>query len=357
LMAIVQTAVYEAVNTVSRRYTSTRANLDPAPDASVAAAVAAANRATLTRLVLSQEAAIDRAYDSAMEGVPEGPSKSRGIAVGKEAASAILALRADDGAEAAESYRPRTSPGVYVPTALPMVPQWPRRKPWLMASPDQFRPGPPPALRGEPWARDYNEVKAIGARGSTCRSAEQADIARFWEGSGPVMYQPIARMVASQPGREVTRNARLLAVAAQAMDDAAIAVFDAKYHYEFWRPITAIRNGDIDGNDATERDASWVPFLETPMHPEYPAAHCVAAATLGAVLQADLGAEPTPRLTATSPTSPGAVRSWTRPEDFVREVADARVWGGIHFRTSTEIGSAMGKKIGELAEKEFRRAP
>src|SRR5262249_27707014 len=151
------------------------------------------------------------------------------------------------------------------------------------------------------------------------------------------MYLPIARSVAVRPGREVTRNARLLAVAARAMDDAAIAVFDAKYHYGFWRPITAIRNGDVDGNDATERDASWAPFIETPMHPEYPAAHCVTAAALGAVLQADIGAEPTPRLTATSPAAPGAVRTWTRIEDFVREVEDARVCGGIHFRTSTEV--------------------
>src|SRR5262249_19126648 len=147
---------------------------------------------------------------------------------------------------------------------------------------------------------------------STRRTAEQADIARFWEGSGPVMYFPIARSVANQPGRDVTRNARLLAVAAQAMDDAAIAVFAAKYHYGFWRPITAIRNGDIDGNDGTARDASWAPFIETPMHPEYPAAHCVTAAALGAVLQADIGPAPTPQLRSTSPTAPGAVRSWTR---------------------------------------------
>jgi hypothetical protein len=355
LMAIVQSAVYEAVNAVTRRYPSARVNLDPAADASVDAAVAAANRATLTRLVPSQKTAIDRAYDTALASVPEDPARSRGIAVGEKAAVAILVLRADDGADAPETYRPHTSPGVYVPTALPMVPQWPRRKPWWMASPDQFRPGPPPALTSELWARDYNEVKTLGAKDSTNRTPEQAEIARYWEGSGPVMYLPIARSVAGRPGREVTRNARLLAVAAQAMDDAAIAVFDAKYHYGFWRPITAIRNGDIDGNDATERDASWVPFIETPMHPEYPAAHCVTAAALGAVLQADIGTEPTPRLTATSPTAPGAVRTWTRIEDFVREVADARICGGIHFRTATEVGSAMGKKIGELAaEKEFR---
>ena len=354
-MAIVQSAVYEAVNAVAGRYPSGRVRLDAAPGASVDAAVAAANRSTLSRLVPSQQAAIDRADEAALVSIPDGPAKSRGIAVGEQAAAAILALRGDDGADGPESYRPQTTPGVYVPTALPVAPQWPRRKPWLMASPDQFRPGPPPALGSELWARDYHEVKAIGAKRSDRRTAEQAGIARFWEGSGPVMYFPIARSVADQPGREVTRNARLLAVAARAMDDAAIAVFDAKYHYGFWRPITAIRNGDRDGNDATERDPSWVPFLDTPMHPEYPAAHCVTAAALGAVLQADLGAGPTPMLSSTSPTAPGVVRSWTRVEDFVREVASARVYAGIHFRTSTEVGSAMGKEIGELAaEKELR---
>jgi hypothetical protein len=354
LMAIAQTAVYEAVNAVTRRYPSARVHLDPAPEASVDAAVAAANREILTRLVPSQKAAIDRAYDAAMESVPEGPAKSRGIALGEKAAAAVLALRADDGADTPETYRPNTSPGVYVPTALPAVPQWPRRKPWFMASPDQFRPGPPPALTSALWARDYNEVKALGAKDSTHRTSDQSEIARFWEGSGPAMYLPVARSIAGRPGREVTRNARLLAVATQAMDDAAIAAFDAKYHYHFWRPITAIRNGDIDGNDATERDASWLPFIETPMHPEHPAAHCVTAAALGAVLRADIGDEPKPRPTAISPTAPGAVRTWARIEDFVREVSDARIYGGIHFRTSTEVGSAMGRKIGELAaEKEL----
>jgi hypothetical protein len=349
LTAIVQSAVYEAVDAITRRYPSNRVNLDAAPGASVDAAVAAANRATLSSLVPSQQAAIDGAYETALASIPDGPAKAQGITVGEKAAAAILALRAGDGADAPESYRPRTTPGVYVPTVLPAVPHWPRRKPWLMASPDQFRPGPPPALRSELWARDYNEVKAVGAKNSAHRTAEQADIARFWEGSGPVMYSPIARSVANGPGREVTRNARLLAVAAQAMDDAAIAVFDAKYHYGFWRPITAIRNGDTDGNDATERDASWIPFIDTPMHPEYPAGHCITAAALGAVLQAEIGAGPTPMLTSTSPTAPGTVRSWTRIEDFVREVAEARIYGGMHYRTSTEIGSAMGKKIGELA--------
>ncbi|MGH8284564.1 MAG: vanadium-dependent haloperoxidase, partial [Steroidobacteraceae bacterium] len=269
----------------------------------------------------------------------------------------ILALRADDGADAPESYRPHATPGVYVPTVLPVVPNWPQRKPWVMARPDQFRPGPPPSLASDTWARDYNEVKTLGAMHSVHRTAEQTEIARFWEGTGPTIYFPVARSVANVSGREVTQNARLLAVVAQSMDDAMIAVLDAKYHYGFWRPITAIRNGDIDGNDATARDASWAPFIDTPMHPEYPCAHCIVSGAIGAVLHAEVGARPIPKLSTTSPTAPGTVRSWTRVDDFVQEVANARIYDGVHYRSSTEVGSAMGKKIGELAAAKYLREP
>ena len=130
------------------------------------------------------------------------------------------------------------------------------------------------------------------------------------------------RSVANVPGREVTQNARLFAAVTQAMDDALIAVFDAKYHYNFWRPVTAIRNGDIDGNDATERDPSWTPFIDTPMHPEYPCAHCILSAAVGTVLRAEIGTGPVPTLTTTSPTAKGAARSWTKIDDFVQEVAE-----------------------------------
>jgi hypothetical protein len=157
------------------------------------------------------------------------------------------------------------------------------------------------------------------------------------------------RSVATMPGREVTQIARLFMAVTQATDDALIAVFDAKYHYNFWRPVTAIRNGDIDGNDATERDASWTPFIDTPMHPEYPCAHCIVSATVGAVLQAEIDTGPIPTLTTTSVTANGAARRWTTIDDFIQEVAQARIYDGVHYRTSTEVGMAMGKQIGALA--------
>jgi hypothetical protein len=222
-----------------------------------------------------------------------------------------------------------------------------------MAGGNQFRPVPPPGLTSSTWTRDYNEVKAFGAKNGSQRTPEQTAIARFWEGTDPAVYWHVARSVATAPGREVTENARLFAVAAMAMDDALIAVFDAKYAYNFWRPITAIRNGDLDGNDATARDSGWIPLIDTPMHPEYPCAHCIVSASLGAVLEAEIGAGTMPKLSSVSSTAPGAVRTWSSVSDFVQEVAVARIYDGVHYRNSTEIGATMGKRIGELTAKSF----
>jgi hypothetical protein len=355
-MAIIQTAVYEAVNAGTKRYPGSLVTLEAAPGASIDAAVAAANRATLSKLVPMQQASIDSVYRAALSAIAESPAKVDGIALGEKAAAAVLALRADDGGLTPEGYRPYTAAGHYVPTVVPVASQWPQRKPWVMTSASQFRPGPPPSLTSKLWARDYAEIKALGSKNSTQRTAEQTEIARFWEASGPTIYYPVVRSLAALPGREVTQNARLLMAVAQAMDDGAIAVFDAKYHYGFWRPMTAIRNGDQDGNDATERDALWTPFIDTPMHPEYPCAHCIASAALGAVLQAEIGTGATPTLSTTSPTAPGVVRRWTKISDFVQEVANARIYDGVHYRNSTEVGSAMGKQVGELVAAKYLRS-
>jgi hypothetical protein len=355
VLAIANTAVYEAVNAITKRYPAEAVKLQAAPGASVDAAVAAANRTALAKLLPSQQAAIDGVYQAALAKIPDGEAKTSGIAVGEQAAVAILALRADDGAAAGETYRPQTTAGAYVPTVIPAVPQWPQRKPWLMTSPSQFRPGPPPALTSQLWTRDFNEVKALGGKGSSQRTAEQTQIAGFWEATLPPIYNGIVLSVADVPGREVTQNARLLASVAQATDDALLAVFEAKYHYNFWRPVTAIRNGDLDGNEATQRDASWTPFIETPMHPEYPCAHCIVAAAVGTVLQAEVGTGSTPTLTTTSYLVKGAARSWTKIDDFMQEVGNARVYDGVHFRNSTEVGAAMGKQIGTLAVTKFLR--
>ncbi|QOJ24928.1 MAG: vanadium-dependent haloperoxidase [Gammaproteobacteria bacterium] len=352
-LAIVQASVYEAVNAITRRYTVKDTKLEAAPGASVEAAVAAANRAALSKLVPSQQSAIDQVYQAALAVIADGESKASGITVGEKAAAAILALRIDDGASAGESYRPYAKAGVYVPTVIPEAPQWMHRKPWLMTHPAQFRPAPPPELGSELWARDYNEVKALGGKNSQQRSAEQTAIARFWEEVMPPIYHGVVRSIADRPGREITQNARLFAAVTQASDDGLIAVFDAKYHYGFWRPVTAIRNGDIDGNDATGRDASWLPFIDTPMHPEYPCAHCIVSAAVGTVLQIEIGDGQTPALTTTSAAAGGVARSWTKLDDFMQEVANARIYDGVHYRNSGKVGSEMGKKIANLAAEKY----
>jgi hypothetical protein len=143
---------------------------------------------------------------------------------------------------------------------------------------------------------------------------------------------------------------------AQGCDDALIAVMEAKYYYHFWRPVTAIRNGDIDSNSTTERDPSWTPFIPTPLHPEYPCAHCIVSGVVGTILKAEIGDGPTPTLTTTSAAAGGVTRSWTRIEDFMDEVARARVFDGVHFRNSTQVGTAMGKQIGALVTDRYAHA-
>ncbi|HSS01509.1 MAG TPA: vanadium-dependent haloperoxidase [Kofleriaceae bacterium] len=364
-MAIVQTAVLEAVNAITGRYPAQRARLKGAPGASpkaspgasIDAAIAAANRAVLAALVTGQADAIEAAYRAALATIPDSAARTAGIALGEAAAADVLAQRSDDGTSAPEGYRPRTTPGVYVPTTIPAATQWPQRRPWAMARPDQYRPGPPPELRSPRWAKDYNEIKVLGARNSATRTAAQTAVARFWEMTGPAIYFPLVRSVTGAAGRDVTQNARLLAMVAQALDDAAIAVFDAKYHHSFWRPITAIRNGDLDGNDATDPEVGWQPLIETPMHPEYPCAHCTFASTIGAVLAAEVGRAPMPRLTTTSATAGGAVHTWNTVDEMVAEVSSARIWAGVHYRASTEAGAELGKNVGAEVARQFLAAP
>jgi len=222
---------------------------------------------------------------------------------------------------------------------------WPNVTPFAMRSPSQFRPDAPIPLASAQWAADYNEIKALGGKTSTARSARQTEDARFWLITGPQSYYPIARRLVTAKKMNLIESARFMALTAVATSDAYVAVFDAKYHYQFWRPITAIRNGDMDDNAATERDAAWQPIDNTPMHPEYPCAHCITSAAVAAVAEPLLASADVPELTMTSSSAPGVTHRWTNLRAYTDEVSVARIYAGFHYRFSTKVGQDMGRKI------------
>ena len=345
-IAIVHIAMFEALNSIAPRFTPYRARLPADPGSSPSAAAATAAHHALIRLFPEQAKDFDAALQASLASVADGPAKTNGIKLGEQSAAAILTERANDGADAPITYRPFTVAGKYVPTVLPASSTWNALRPFALKTGDQFRPPAPYALTSAQWARDYNEVKTIGAKTGSVRTAEQTDIARFWQLNGAATHNPVTRQLAAAKGLDVFDNARLFALSSIACADAAIAMFDAKYAYNFWRPVTAIRNGDIDGNDATTRDAVWEPYFSTPMHPEYPCAHCTFQGAAAGVLQTLYG-DVVPRFTLTSTTAPGVNRVFDRLSDYVADVVNGRVYEGVHYRTSGEVGAALGRKIGD----------
>jgi len=297
-LALAQSAVYEAVNAITSRYPRDRVDLGRAAGASVDAAVAAASRGVLIHEAPLLNKQTDTEYQKAIAALPDNAARQLGIQIGEKAAADVLARHTDD-IGPIEPYRPVTTPGVYIPTTFPLGYAVAQHKPWFLKSAAEFRPGPPPALKSEQWAKDYNEIKLVGSAEGTARTPEQTEIARFWATSLPDIHIGVCRSFALAPGREITRNARLFAIVSAAINDAEIVVLEAKYHYLFWRPITAIRNGDRDGNDQTERDADWTPFITTPMNPEYPCAHCVFVSAIATIIHAELGKDPLPPLSTT----------------------------------------------------------
>ena len=274
-----------------------------------------------------------------------------GIKLGEAVATRCLEARANDGSDALDAYRPRTTPGSYVPTPILVASTWPNLKPLVMTKPSQFRPKPPISMKTKEWAADYNELKDYGGKSSAKRSAQQTETARFWLMTGPGAYQPFARQLVVRKDMSVIDSARFMALVSVGLTDALIAVFDAKYHYNFWRPITSIRNGDIDGNPATDRMPTWQPIDNTPLHPEYPCAHCISSGAVAAVVQAALGSVDIPEIEMTSSTAVGVIHRWTNLKAFSDEIANARIWAGFHYRFSTRVGTDMGRQIGEYVVK------
>jgi len=350
--ALVHAAIFDAVNAIEARYSPYKIKVAAPPGASAEAAAVAAAHGVLARLYPGQKSVLDQASAKSLGRIAEGSARTDGIAVGEKVGTEMVALRANDGATASNTYRPVTAPGVYVVTTLPVSSHWGRVTPWVLERGSQFRPGPPPPLTSSDWARDCKEVSELGGKKSAARTAEQTDIARFWTVVGPASWDPLLRALAAAPGRTLVQNARLFALAEMAAADAYIVVFDAKYTYNLWRPITAIRNGDVHGGGATLRIPDWEPLVDTPLHPEYPCAHCITSSAIAVVVEAEFG--PTfPEVSMTSPTAPGVVRRWTSARAFTDEVSAARIYGGIHYRTSTAVGQGMGGQIGELAVQRY----
>src|SRR6516162_5743534 len=351
MMGMVHVAMFDAVNSIERRYQPYLVQLpaDPATSKEVAAAAAAA--ALLATINEKTAAEVKTALATYLTSIPDGAAKSDGIKLGETVAAKLLEARANDGSDAPDDYRPRTTPGVYVPTAITISTMWATMKPFVMDKPSLFRPDPPISLESKEWATDYNEIKDYGGQNSAKRTVEQTDIARFWLIGPPMAYHPFLRQLAIAKHLDVVDSARFMALASIAINDAIIAVLDAKYHYNFWRPITAIRNGDIDGNPATDREATWQPIANTPMHPEYPCAHCIQSGSVAGVVKAVFGSMDIPEIAMTSPTAPGVTRRWTNMTALADEIASARIWAGFHYRFSTRVGTEMGYQIGEYVVK------
>ena len=351
-MAMMHIAMFDAINATQPRYTSYAFKGKAPAGASAEAAGTAAARTVLLKLYPDQNEVIEKAYSASLASIPDSAGKAAGIALGEQVGMDCLAMRADVGSAAAVANRPATAAGVYVPTLLPASVNWPKVKPFFMEDPAQFRPAPPLALKSAEWARDLNEIRQVGGRQSSARTAEQTDVGRFWAVTGVPSWNPVVRALSASAGLSLVENARLFALVNMAATDSFISVFDAKYAFNFWRPVTAIRNGDLHGNGAITRDSGWMPLIDTPMHPEYPCAHCISSSAVGAVLASHFGGRPM-SVTMTSPTAPGVTRKWERLEDYVQEVNNARVWAGVHYRFSTVVGSDMGRRIGELAVRDY----
>ena len=351
MMGIVHAAMFDAVNSIERRYRPYLLQLPADPATSKEAAAAAAAATVLATIDAKTADEMKVALASYLASIPDGAAKSEGVKLGEAVAAHILAARANDGSDAPDDYRPRTTPGVYVPTPIMRGPMWPKVKPFAIDNASQFRPNAPVALESNEWATDFNEIKDYGAQKSAKRTAQQTETARFWLVTGPIAYHPFVRELARAKGMDVVESARLMALAGIAINDALIAVLDAKYHYNFWRPVTAIRNADIDSNPATDREAVWQPIADTPMHPEYPCAHCILSGSVAGVVKAVLGNEEIPEIAMTSPTAPGVTHRWSNLTALTEEVANARIWSGFHYRFSTRVGTQMGLQIGEYVVK------
>jgi hypothetical protein len=351
--AIVQLAVFEAVNSIVGDY-EPYLGMTALEGASPDAAAATAAHAVLVALHPASNAVLTVKLLASLADIPDGPAKDAGIAVGQEAAIAMLLLRANDGAATAQSvpYTPGTNPGDWQPApptfTVASQPGWGQVIPFGLEAGSQFRLPPPPPLGSGKYARDYNEVKLVGNTnaGPDIRPQDRTDVARFFSVSSPVQaWNQGARQVSAAQGRSLSENARIFALLNMAILDASIAAYDTKYFYNTWRPIMAIRGAGQDGNHKTEADGGWFPLITTPAFPSYPSAHATLSTAARTVLERVLGKHDL-AITLTSPRAPSIVLNYTNWKQITDDVDDARVYGGIHFRFEQEAGSHQGREVG-----------
>ena len=363
VMAITQIAVHDALNAVDPRYESYNAIGRAAAGSSEGAAVATAAYRVLAQLVPGQAAALAITYANRIDELPDcAPAYATcvedGIQAGAEAAAAILARRANDGS--ATPHLPYTlapGPGVYQPTpGAPQFAGWAAVTPFAMVSGSQFRSAPPEMfdLTSEAYARDYNEVKRVGsptAEAEGHRTPDQSAVARFWPAAG-TSWNSVARMIVAGRGLDEHEHARLFAVLNMAISDSAVSVFDTKYAYNFWRPVTAIRAGDTDNNPATAGDPAWTSYQPTPPYPDYTCGLTTNAAAAVEVLRRTFGTDNLPYTF----TAAGITRSFATLTQATDEAVDARVFGGMHFRSGCIQGVRQGEHVGRFAIQHALRA-
>jgi hypothetical protein len=351
-MAFVQAAVYNAVVGIEGRYEPYRFHAHAPRGASAqAVAVAAAHQVLVTYSPYAQ-ADLDQAYAASLAQIPDGKAKTRGIAFGTRAAEHLIRLRAHDGRNAPIEFTRPPAPGVWRPTPpglLPMSAPWLGFvTPLLARSATQFAPPSPPALTSARYTRDFNEVKALGSATSTERTPAQTDTARFFSGSALVQYNAALRDQVRVRDLDIVDAARMFAAVDMSVADSIISVWHAKYVYGYWRPITAINLADTDGNPATVADPTWTPLLVTPPYPDYPSGYNVVNATVSQGIE-DVFRTRHLRLTLISTAVPGVQRFYDSGRTLRRDVVDARVWLGIHFRFADTAARDMGRRLAAWA--------
>ena len=357
-------AVFDAVNGIARKYEPVLVTTRAPVHASARAAAVQAACSMLVRLYPAQAAVLTARRDAsvaALGGAGSWESQAsieRGLFWGQSVADAVWAAGQNDGfAPPMPPFTGSATLGFWRPTppanSPGSGPQFATMTPWVLTRPSQFRPPPPPALTSTEYATDYNETRQWGAASGSMRQQADSDIASFWSGNGTLFWTRIAVELASDHRRSLVENARLFALLHISLADASIATWDAKYRYLYWRPVTAIRSLDDDGNPATEPDPSWTPFLTTSAHPEYPSGHSNLAGAATTVLVAIFGDDAS--FDATSEIMPGTVRSFVGFEGAVDEMIKARIYGGMHFRTACVRGAALGSTVAEYVMRHAMR--